>query len=147
MIDKLIHCTVYTQQQCIIVAWCYIPVDASTSKSAQKNKKRRAKKKDREATNLDLEKDEVNEEEPAPVVGETNPIELMKQKIEEAKLAKVWLVYFYAYALYCGSVNSGRGILYAWNLLCQHIKSWNAYKLLRGIRRGFSGVSATITWK
>ena len=63
-------------------------VDVSISKSSQKNKKRRVKKKQQESTSADVEKDEVDEE-PTPVVEEVNPLELIKQKIEEAKLAKV----------------------------------------------------------
>ena len=64
-------------------------IDASVSKSAQKNKKRREKKKQKEtATTAEIKEDETTEE-PAPVVEELNPIELIKQKIEEAKLAKV----------------------------------------------------------
>ena len=66
-------------------------IDVSVSKSAQKNKKRREKKKQKEPTTTpDDEKDEVNEE-PDPVVDEPNPIDLIKQNIEEAKLAKVRL--------------------------------------------------------
>ena len=63
-------------------------VDVSSSKSAQKNKKRRAKKKEKEITDADVDKGETNKE-PDPVVEEPNPIEVIKQKIEEAKLAKV----------------------------------------------------------
>lgn len=59
------------------------------SKSAQKNKKRREKKKVNETTDLEVGKDK--DEEPAPVVKELNPVELIKQKIEEAKLSKVSL--------------------------------------------------------
>lgn len=65
-------------------------LDVSISKSAQKNKKRREKKQHKEATVQDVvEKDTINEEPATPVVQELNPIEVIKQKIEEAKLAKV----------------------------------------------------------
>ena len=77
---------------CILCYNLKIPtVDVSISKSSQKNKKRRAKKKEKESTSADVEKDEIDEE-PSPVVEEVNPIELIKQKIEEAKLAKVSFV-------------------------------------------------------
>ena len=89
----------------------YDAIDVSASKSAQKNKKRRAKKKQKEPTNPDVENDEVNEEEPAPVVEELSPIELIKQKIEEAKLAKVRLTnlcifmhtFYYSLSIFMGS--------------------------------------------
>ena len=65
-------------------------VDVSSNKSAQKNKKRRAKKKEKEITDADVDKGETNKE-PDLVAEEPNPIEVIKQKIEEAKLAKVRL--------------------------------------------------------
>jgi len=63
--------------------YCFIE-----SKSAQKNKKRREKKKQVETLSADHDDKEKTVKEVAPVE-EINPIELVKKKIEEAKLAKV----------------------------------------------------------
>ncbi|XP_065882529.1 eukaryotic translation initiation factor 2A-like isoform X2 [Dysidea avara] len=57
------------------------------SRSAQKNKRRREKKKPAETLSTDCDNEEETVKKVAPAE-EINPIELVKKKIEEAKLAK-----------------------------------------------------------